>query len=124
MPDADQIRDAMIRYVKLLCDGDVAGIMAMFAADPRVEDPVGGPLLQGREAVEGFYALATPRLRAEITGPIRVAGNECAMPMRAEIDHGDRKSYIDVIDVMRFDAEGKVESMRAFWNPNEMRDAP
>ena len=27
----------------------------------------------------------------------------------------------NVIDVMRFDERGKVVSMRAFWNPDEMR---
>ena len=124
MLDADQIRDAMTRYVKLLCDGDVEGIMALYGPEPRVEDPVGGPAQVGREAVRAFYAAATPMLQAEITGPIRVAGQECAVPMLAEIDHGDRKSYIDVIDVMRFDDDGKVVSMRAYWNPNEMRDEP
>lgn len=124
MPDADQIREAMTGYVKLLCDGDVAGIMDLYGAEPRVEDPVGGPQLIGRDAVREFYTKATPALRAEITGPIRVAGHECAIPMRAEIDHGDRKSYIDVIDVMGFDDDGKIVSMRAFWNPNEMRAEP
>ena len=124
MPDADQIRDAMTRYVKLLCDGDVEGIMDLYGPEPRVEDPVGRPAQVGREAVRAFYAMATPHLRAEVTGPIRVAGAECAVPMLAEIDHGDRKSYIDVIDVMRFDTAGRIVSLRAFWNPDEMRAAP
>ena len=30
----------------------------------------------------------------------------------------------DVIDVMRFDEDAKVVSMRAFWNPAEMRAEP
>jgi steroid delta-isomerase len=122
MPDPDAIRDAMQRYIKYLCDSDVEGIMGLYGPDPTVEDPVGRPAFVGTEAVRTFYTQATPPLRAELTGPIRVAGNECAMPMLAEIDFGDRKSYVDVIDVMRFDDDGKVVSMRAFWNPAEMRD--
>jgi steroid delta-isomerase len=43
------------------------------------------------------------------------------MPMLAELTINDQKSYIDVIDVMTFDDEGKITSMRAFWNPAEMR---
>jgi steroid delta-isomerase len=49
------------------------------------------------------------------------AGNECAMPMLAELTMGEQKLYIDVIDVMKFNDDGKVASMRAFWNPAEMR---
>jgi steroid delta-isomerase len=121
MTDPGAIRDAMQRYVKYLCDSDIDGIMGLFGEDPTVEDPVGRPAIVGAEAVRAFYAGATQALRVELTGPIRVAGQECAMPMLAEIDLGDRKSYVDVIDVMRFDADGKVVSMRAFWNPGEMR---
>jgi hypothetical protein len=53
--------------------------------------------------------------------PIRVAGGECAMPMLPEIDLGDRQLYIDVIDVMKFDDDCRFVSMRAFWNPVEIR---
>jgi steroid delta-isomerase len=28
---------------------------------------------------------------------------------------------MDVIDVMTFDDEGKITSMRAYWNPADMR---
>lgn len=121
MTDAASIREAMTRYVQCLCDSDVDGIMDLFGEAPTVEDPVGQPEVVGAEAVRAFYASAIPALRVELTGPIRVAGNECAMPMLAQIDSGQGTLYIDVIDVMRFDERGKVVSMRAFWNPDEMR---
>jgi steroid delta-isomerase len=57
----------------------------------------------------------------EITGPIRVAGRECAVPLLAELTRNDNKLYIDVIDAMTFDDDGKITGMRAFWNPAEMR---
>ena len=82
---------------------------------------MGQPEVVGAEAVRAFYARAIPALRVELTGPIRVAGNECAMPMLAEIDSGQGTSYIDVIAVMRFDARGTVVSMRAFWHPDALR---
>jgi hypothetical protein len=41
--------------------------------------------------------------------------------MLAELTMNDQKSYIDVIDVMGFDEAGKITSMRAYWNPAELR---
>ncbi len=121
MPDPVQIRSAMQSYVKYLCESDVDGIMSLYADDARVEDPVGTDAHCGAQAVRSFYAAAIPKLRVELTGPIRVAGNECAMPMLAEVDLGDRAMFMDVIDVMKFDDDGKVVSMRAFWSEADTR---
>jgi hypothetical protein len=41
--------------------------------------------------------------------------------MLAELTMNENKLYLDVIDVMAFDDAGKIISMRAFWNPAEMR---
>jgi len=41
--------------------------------------------------------------------------------MLAELTMNDQKSYIDVIDVMTFDDDGKITSMKAYWSPMEMR---
>jgi steroid delta-isomerase len=121
MPSPEEIRGAIERYVKLMCDSDADGIAELYADDCRVEDPVGGHVIEGKEAIRGFYAATSPNLQVELTGPICVAGKECAMPMLAELTMNDQKSYIDVIDVMVFDEAGKITSMRAFWNPAELR---
>jgi steroid delta-isomerase len=121
MPSPEEIRAAMERYAELMCDSDADGIIELYAADATVEDPVGGQVIQGLEVIRGFYAATSPNLKVEITGPICVAGKECAMPMLAELTINDQKSYIDVIDVMTFDDDGKITSMRAFWNPADMR---
>ena len=122
MPDPEHIRSAMQDYLKRLSAGDTEGIMALYADDATVEDPVGGEPIVGREAVRAFYAAAAGKLSVELTGPIRVAGVECAVPMLAEVDLGGAKRFMDVIDVMRFDEDGKVVSMRAFWSPADMRE--
>ncbi len=41
--------------------------------------------------------------------------------MLAELTMNDQKSYIDVIDVMTFDDDCKITSMKAYWSPMEMR---
>jgi steroid delta-isomerase len=121
MPSPEEIRSVMERYAKLMCDSDADGIAALYSDDCFVEDPVGGDPIRGLEAVRGFYAATSPNLQVEVSGPICVAGNQCAMPMLAELTMNDQKSYIDVIDVMNFDDDGKITSMKAYWSPMDMR---
>jgi steroid Delta-isomerase len=121
MPSSAEIRDTVRRYAKLLCDSDADAIAELYAEDCRVEDPVGGEPIHGRAAVRSFYAAAAPRLQVEIVGPICVSGSQCAVPLLAELTMNDRKSYMDVIDEFSFDGAGRITSMRAFWNPAELR---
>ena len=121
MPSPEQIRGAIESYVKLMCESDIDGILDLYSDEATAEDPVGGTIQRGREALRSFYAGTAPNLQVEITGPIRVSGNECAVPLLAELSMNDSKLYIDVIDAMVFDDDGKITSMRAFWNPAEMR---
>jgi steroid delta-isomerase len=121
MPTPDEIRNIMQAYVKALSASDVDTIMDLYADECTAEDPVGGKLQSGREALREFYTGTAPALHVEITGPICVAGQECAVPLLAELTMPDTKLYVDVIDVMKFDDAGKITSMRAYWSPTEMR---
>ena len=121
MPTPDEMRAVIEAYVRMMCDSDVDGILDLYAEDATAEDPVGGTIQRGKEALRNFYAGTAPSLQVEITGPIRVSGSEAAVPMLAELTMNDNKLYLDVIDVMAFDEAGKITSMRAFWNPAEMR---
>jgi hypothetical protein len=49
-----------------------------------------------------------------------VAGSQ-AVPLLAEFTMKDQKRYIDAIDEFAFDEAGRITSMRAFWNPAELR---
>ena len=121
MPTPDEIRNAMHAYIEYMCDSDIDGILDLYAEDATAEDPVGGAIQRGKEALRAFYAGTAPKLQVEITGPIRVSGVECAVPMLAELTMNDNKLYVDVVDCFVFDETGKITSMRAFWSPAEMR---
>ena len=121
MPSPEAIRSAIETYIERMCESDVDGILDLYAEDATAEDPVGGTIQRGREALGKFYAGTVPHLQVEITGPIRVAGRECAVPLLAELTMNDNKLYVDVIDAFTFDDDGRITSMRAFWNPAEMR---
>jgi steroid delta-isomerase len=121
MASPDRIRAVVERYVKLLNEGDADGVTALYAEDGTVEDPVGGAVQRGREAVRAWYARSAGRVRLELSGPIRVAGAEAAFPMLGTLGPPGARSQIDIIDVMRFDEAGRITSMRAFWSADAIR---
>ena len=121
MPTPEEIRSAVHSYVEMMCKSDIDGILALYADDATAEDPVGGEVQKGVEALRNFYTLTAPALQVELNGPICVAGRECAFLLLAELTMGDAKQYLDATDVFTFNDEGKITSMRAYWNPAELR---
>jgi steroid delta-isomerase len=121
MRSPDETRKLVHSYIEMMCSTDIDGIAALFAEDASAEDPVGGDIQTGIEAVRNFYATNAPALQLELTGPICVAGKECAFPITAAVTIGNSKSYLDAVDVFSFGDDGKITKMRAFWNPAELR---
>ena len=121
MSNPDRIRQVVEQYVKLMNAGDADGIAALYAEDGTLEDPIGAPAQKGREAILRWYRASAGKVRLELTGPIRVAGGEAAFPMLGTLGAPADPAYIDIIDVMRFDASGRIASMRAFWSADAIR---
>jgi steroid delta-isomerase len=124
LPDAKQIRQLIERYPEMVTRGDVDGIVALYAEDARIEDPIGSDVLRGRDAVRRFYEASAGKVDMRRTGPVRVAGSEAAWPLRVLIGpEGEDQQALDIISVMAFDDAGRIESMRAFWSFDAMRKA-
>jgi steroid delta-isomerase len=124
MIDANYIRKLYDRYPDMVTKGDVEGIVALYAADATIEDPIGGPLHRGIDAVRAFYKAAAGTVTMKRVGPVHVAGREAATPLRVLIGaEGSQKQVLDIISVMAFNDDGKVASMRAFWSFDAMRPA-
>lgn len=124
MPTGDEIRAVVDDYVARMSASDKEGWLALFSDDARIEDPVGQPVHEGRAAIAAFWDLVqgmADGMWLELTGPVRVAGSECAFPMRAHSQVGDARLVVDIIDVFGFDDQGSITSVRAFWNADEMR---
>jgi steroid Delta-isomerase len=120
----EQIRASIDRYLEVMTVGDKEGYLATFAEGATVEDPVGSGTRHGHEEIAEFFDLVrslADRITLVLTGPVRVAGSEAAFPMQAISEMGDQRMVVDIIDVMTFDEEAKITSMRAFWDPAEMR---
>ncbi|WP_328396038.1 nuclear transport factor 2 family protein [Nocardia sp. NBC_00416] len=120
MAAPDDIRSAVRRYLATVADGSAKEIAALYAEDATVEDPVGTPAHQGRAAIEKFYgALESVRTTTELLD-IRVAGDNAAFGFRVVTDTGDRTLTIEPIDVMTFDDDARITSMRAYWSPDDI----
>jgi steroid Delta-isomerase len=108
------------RYLELAAEGRADDVAALYADDATVEDPVGGEIHIGREAIRGFYsALPTTGAEAEIF-TLRTLGHEAAFFWALTIDLGENKMRIEIISVMTFAGDGKIASMKAYWTPENV----
>jgi steroid delta-isomerase len=112
-------KNAMVhKYVEAFDKADINIIREIYSEDARVEDPVGTDIHDGIEAVCAFYegALASGA-KLVLTGEPRCAGNAVAFPFQVQMPGVE----IDIIDVFEFNHEGKVNSMKAYWGPENMK---
>ena len=121
MVTSEQMRAAVETYVASYNRSDLDGILSIYAEAATVEDPVGTPRKIGHDALREFFGLGVQmgaQLRLE--GPIRCAADHAAFPFSVSLEMDGQQQKIDVIDVFRFDEEGKVIEMRAFFGPDNM----
>jgi steroid delta-isomerase len=122
MTDIDPKVACVHAYVAAFAAGDAAAAASLFADTATVEDPFGSAAISGHQAILEFYTRAMQGgAKLALTGPVRLAGDAAAFAFTANVPAAS--IAIDIIDVFRFDADGKVASMQAFWGPGNVRPA-
>ncbi|QFG20998.1 nuclear transport factor 2 family protein [Actinomadura sp. WMMB 499] len=118
MPSQEDMKAALQAYIDGFNSGDPAAVVALFAADATVEDPVGNPPITGRDAIGEFYANAVASgAELRLDAPIRGShGDAAAMAFTVEMP----AMRIRVIDVMTFGEDGLITGMRAHWGPGDV----
>jgi steroid delta-isomerase len=117
MPSAEDITQTVNRYIELVGKGSADDIAELYAENAVVEDPVGGEVYRGRDAVRGFYqSIENAERECELV-TLRVAGNEAAFQFRLTVGGA---MLIEPIDVMVFDNDGRVSAMKAYWGPENV----
>jgi len=112
------MKAAMQAYIDRFNSGSAAAVAALFADGAVVEDPVGSPPKNGRQAILEFYqsSIATGAKLA-LDAPIRGShADAAAMAFTAKIG----PVTVRVIDVMTFDEAGRITSMKAYFGPDDM----
>lgn len=118
MPSAEQMTAAVHGYIDAFARGDAEAVVALFAADASVEDPVGTPPKVGHDAIREFYTFSMGTgAKLHLEGPIRLGEDYAAFAFQVRLKMGEADATVDVIDVFRFDAAGKVRKMEAYFGP-------
>jgi steroid Delta-isomerase len=111
------------RYLELAAAGKVDEIVDLYAEDGTVEDPVGGEVHIGSEAIRGFYAMIPKGDNATELFTLRALGNEAAFYWALTVELGGNRLRIEIISTMTFNGDGKIASMKAYWGPEDMKPA-
>ena len=116
------MKAAMQEYIDAFNRVDTAGVVALYADDATVEDPVGSPVKSGKAAITEFYTMAMKTgAKLALAAPIRGShGNSAAMAFDVLLNMPQGRAVIRVIDVMTFNDAGQFSSMRAYWGSSDM----
>ena len=120
MLSGPDVRAVVTAYLDAVASGSAEAVAALYAPDATVEDPVGSVVRRGRDAIEEFdRALAGSDVSTELLA-VRVCGLHAAFSFRVTTRLDGKAYVVEPIDVMSFDADGAITTMRAFWGPGDM----
>ena len=114
----DASEAAFAAYRKRHARNDLEGVLELFSSSAVVEDPVGTPVWTGLAEIRSFYSgtyLRNGTMRVDPVGPALVGGDELVAHVRAALDAPGSPPAMGVICVIRFAADGKIESLRAWY---------
>lgn len=115
--EAARLQEAVQTYIEAFEKADLKIIRELYAADATVEDPVGSPARHGIEEIIELYKTAFGMgMKLRLTSKPRCAGNSVAFSFDAVL----KKMTISPIDVFDFNADGRVQHMRAYWGPENV----
>ncbi len=119
MPSTETMEAAVQSYIAGFRNRDLESIVALFAADATVEDPVGSQPHKGLDAIRAFYAASIDTGAVlDQQGETRVAANYAAFAFHAIVPG---MGHVEVIDTFKFNEQGKVVEMRAFFGPKNVK---
>lgn len=123
MADEATIHRTIERYLASSSAFDIDAVMSLFAPGGTIEDPVGSPIRRGHEEIRRFFLELWERLTSIEFRPlhIEVVGNEAAFSMEVRPVIGDQTLVMKAVDVMTFDDDARITSMRAYFRLSSLR---
>lgn len=115
----DHMEQAARTYLVSYLDADIKKRAALFAEDATFEDPVGGTLVRGLDAIIKFWEGATD-IRWWAAHDVRrvvVTGNEVMLHFVSTMKvPGLTTSRMEVYEIQAFNAAGKICSVKAYFD--------
>ncbi len=131
--DDRSARAASLRSRAFVQAADREGWLGIFAEGAVVQDPVGPSFLdetgeghQGREGIGAFWdnVISQNPVRMDIIGS-HAGGDEVANYLTITTTFPDGSSVAgEMVAIYRVDDAGKVQSLRAFWEVDQLRFTP
>jgi steroid Delta-isomerase len=121
--DPERISRAVRAYFLAIRAMDPDAIANTFAEDGTTYDPVGTAGVTGRAAIREFFSSIYKNFKgvALTEDSIFVAGNGAAVKWTGKGTSANGKNVnFEGIDVFEVNADGKIRTVRAYWNPAEM----
>jgi steroid delta-isomerase len=124
-PGEAAMKAALTAYVERINAGDAAGVLALFAPDAVIEDPIGSPPKRGADLPRWFADTVAFATRITPVAPLRGShANEALVVFDVEFTPpGSPRLRIRSADACTFDAKGRITSLRAFWGPGDLAPA-
>ena len=116
----EKIREVIEQYVARVATGTTDEVLELYAEGATVEDPVGTEVRTTREAIREFYSGLEGLEQAGDVLSVRIAGGEAAFLFELRTRAGEQTYTLAPIDVMTFDDDGKITSMKAYWSEADM----
>lgn len=120
----EHIRSVLQEYGDLMSRGDAKGIVNLFAPDGYILDPVGSEPRRGKDLhdfYQGSFDVMGGFIEMRLEGEVRIAGDHGAGAYIARMTMEGQDVMVETLDVMKFDANGKIESMHAYWGPPNVK---
>ncbi|WP_245938070.1 nuclear transport factor 2 family protein [Williamsia limnetica] len=108
------------KYLATAPMGTGAEIAALYAPGARVEDPVGTAAHVGTDAITAFYDSVRGGERTIELLTLRVAADTAAFHFRVTTVIENTTIVVEPIDVMTFDDQSQITTMRAIWSPADV----
>ena len=121
--EPERISRAIRAYFLAIRAMDADAFANTFAEDGTTYDPVGSEGVTGRDAIREFLSSICANFKsvALTEDSIFVAGNGAAVKWTGKGTSKNGKNVnFEGIDVFEVDADGKIRTVRAYWNPAEM----
>jgi steroid delta-isomerase len=116
----EKIREVVEQYVARVATGTTDQVLELYAEGATVEDPVGSEVRSTREAIREFYSGLEGLEQAGEVLSVRIADGQAAFLFELRTKAGDQTYTLAPIDVMTFDDDGKITSMRAYWSDADL----
>jgi len=145
MVDERARKELALEYCRRMNAGDIDGVLALFGADIRFEDPVGSPPVVGHAALRAhLMAAIAARVREEPGTPVAARdGRQVVIPVVATLDYlplgptlaaaglvtppadpGATRLRFSLLSLISVGPDRLVHEVRVFWGRTDLSVVP